>query len=208
MRKPSLFYLFQLLLVTSGCGPVYELRDHYSPPLDPNGQHCIRHCESRRSDCRQECDRAYTGCARDADEEADDAYSRALEVYAAQIETYGAEHALYDHSYQQYRQEKSELDHAYDHAKHRCRKREPGACAEQDRIDHRRDDLRDEYYGYGGPLYKEPDKPEKPTLDAEIDRFRALRCDAECGCQDSFKSCYVSCGGKVETLRYCVENCD
>ena len=83
-----------LFLSLGGCGPVYELRDHYSPPLDPAGQECIRGCESQRNGCRLDCDLAYSSCAREADVEAKDAYSRALEVYAAELETHGAELSL------------------------------------------------------------------------------------------------------------------
>jgi hypothetical protein len=208
LRLPT---LSALLLALGGCGPVYELRDHYSPPLDRAGQECIRGCETQRNGCRLDCDRAYSSCAREADTEAKEAYSRALEVYAAEIETYGAEQALYDREYQEYRELKAELDDAYDRAKQRCRQREPKACGEEDRLDDQRDRLRKDYYGTGGPLNQKPeapDKPDKPSLSEETDRFRALRCDSECGCQESFKACYIGCGGQVETLRYCVENCD
>jgi len=191
MQIQRLLPLPFLLLALGGCGPVYELRDHYSPPLDPAGQQCIRGCETQRSGCRLDCDRAYSSCSREANTEAREAYSRALEVYAAELETYGAEQALYDRDYQEYRDRKAELDDAHDRAKQRCRQREPKACAEEDRLDDQRDRLREDYYG-----------------SEETARVRALRCDDECGCQDSFKACYISCGGQVETLRYCLENCD
>ena len=208
MQIQSWFPLPILLLTVGGCAPVYELRDHYSAPLDPAGQQCIRGCQTQRSGCRLECDRAYSSCAREADLEAKDAYSRALEVYAAELETHGAEQALYDRDYQEYREQKAELDRAHDRAKQRCRQREPKACAEEDRLDDERDRLRDDYYGVGGPLRSEPDAPDKPSLSEETARVRALRCESECGCQASFKACYISCGGRVETLRYCLENCD
>lgn len=208
MQTLRLLTLPFLLLGLGGCGPVYELRDHYSPPLDPVGQECIRGCETQRNGCRLDCSRAYSSCAREADIEAKEAYSRALEVYAAEIETYGAEQALYDRDYQEYRDRKAELDQAHDRAKQRCRQREPKACAEEDRLDDQRDRLRDDYYGTGGPLNQTPEAPDKPSLSEETARVRALRCESECGCQESFKACYIGCGGQVETLRYCLENCD
>jgi hypothetical protein len=208
MQVRPWFLLSILLLAVGGCGPVYELRDHYSPPMDAAGQQCIRVCETQRSGCRLDCDRAYSSCAREADLEAKDAYSRALEVYAAELETHGAEQALYDRDYQEYRDQKGELDRAHDRAKQRCRRGESKACADADRLDGERDRLRDDYYGVGGPLRSEPKAPGKPSLSEETARVRALRCESECGCGESFKACYIGCGGRVETLRYCLENCD
>ena len=208
MQIQRLLPLPVLLLALGGCGPVYELRDHYTPPLDPAGQQCIRGCEEQHSGCRLDCGHAYSACALEADEEAKEAYSRALEVYAAELETYGAEQALYDRDYQDYRDRKGELDQAYDRAKQRCRQQQPKACKEEDRLDDRRDRLRNDYYGTGGPLNQAPEAPDKPSLSEETARVRALRCESECGCQDGFKACYLGCGGQVETLRYCLENCD
>lgn len=208
MHKLCLFSLVVLGLSLSGCGPVYELRDQYTPPVDPVGQRCVRECESLRSGCSGECKLTFSRCTQGADEEAKEAYSRALEVYAAKLETYSAEKSLYDRTYAEYRDAKAELDGAYERAKQHCRQHDIQACAEKDRIDDRRDHLSDDYYGTGRPLHHEPKVPEKPSLEDETRRFRALRCDAECGCEKSFKACYIGCGGQVETKRYCIENCD
>ena len=124
------------------------------------------------------------------------------------METYGAEQALYDRDYKEYRDQKSGLDRAYDRARQHCRQGVSKSCAEKNRLDDERDRLRDDYYGAGGPLRSEPAAPNKPSLSEETTRVRALRCENECGCQDGFKACYISCGGQVETLRYCLENCE
>ncbi len=53
----------------------------------------------------------------------------------------------------------------------------------------------------------EPYRPIKPTLDAEIKEFQK-NCSRECGCTKSYDSCFVSCGGKLNYEKICVENCD
>lgn len=208
MRIVQLFLLFMLLLGLGGCGPVYELRDEYRPPAGASGKQCILDCEDRRSDCGSDCNRAYRRCVRHANEEAKDAYTQALEVYTAEMDAYRAEKTLYDREYHHYRHEKSKLDDAYDHAKKRCKQNDPRACAHKKRVDDQLDRLRQDYYGYEGPLHEEPEEPDKPSLEEETDRILALRCDQTCSCQADFKSCYIGCGGRVETHRYCVENCD
>jgi len=67
-----------LLLLLTGCGPIYETRYDLLPPTDDAGRFCTVECERVKLDCRRLEDRKYQQCNRDRqDAEAD--YQRCLD---------------------------------------------------------------------------------------------------------------------------------
>jgi hypothetical protein len=195
-------------LALAGCAPVYEVRDEFIPPLDPSAVQCTYNCEQIEASCHQDCDRAYARCAEQAQAQAREILPAALEVYAARLEAYDHQQRLYDREYRDYREEKRQLDVSLDAAEHRCRKGERGACAEKKRLKKAKSDLWTDYYGPDGPLSEIPEQPARPTQAQEAARIHSERCHNDCGCMDRFKICYIGCGGRVETRRYCLENCE
>jgi len=70
----------------------------------------------------------------------------------------------------------------------------------------------DPYWGpWGGtgwyPAFPPPLPPAAPSLDREIARFTAERCDRDCGCQSAYDSCFLACGGRIEHESRCIANC-
>ncbi len=212
MRRLKVFFgcflLLPALAVLLGCGPRYEVRDVFVPPTSSTAQQCTRDCGQSRIDCRSVCRQAFSSCGQEAETEAQRSLATALEIYAAQLDAYDAQQRLYDREYAQYRSRKSALEKSYDHAKNRCYAGDQAACREKKQIKKERDNLRGDYYGFNGTLNETPQRPVKPTLAEETARIRADRCDADCSCQVDYKACYTGCGGRVESERYCVSNCD
>lgn len=64
-------------------------------------------------------------------------------------------------------------------------------------------------WGWGGwyPTFPPPPPPVAPSLDREIARLTAERCDRDCGCQSAYDSCFLGCGGEIRHETECVANC-
>ena len=195
-------------LAVAGCAPVYEVRDEFIPPLDPSALQCTYDCQQIEASCHEACERTYARCAEQAAAQARESLPAALEVYAARLESYDRHQRLYDREYRDYREEKRELEVSLDAAERRCRKGDRAACADKKRLKKAKSDLWTDYHGPDGPLSEIPERPVQPTQAQEAARIRSERCHDDCACMDRFKVCYIGCGGRVASRRYCLENCD
>lgn len=69
------------------------------------------------------------------------------------------------------------------------------------------------WYGQGyrqpwlGPIYFPPVAPRTPSRDAELNLLKKEKCDVECGCQPSYDTCFLACGGKRVPEEKCIVNC-
>jgi hypothetical protein len=71
------------------------------------------------------------------------------------------------------------------------------------------------FYGFYRPnfLYMSsfhtfrPQKPRKPTLQAEIEFAQSQTCQIDCGCTKVYDSCFTGCGGEIKVDKVCIENC-
>lgn len=67
----------------------------------------------------------------------------------------------------------------------------------------------DPYWGMWGwyPAFPPPLPPVAPSLDREVARLTAERCDRDCGCQSAYDSCFLGCGGAIQHETQCIANC-
>ena len=49
-------------------------------------------------------------------------------------------------------------------------------------------------------------EPEEPTLEEHIELY-SEKCSMQCGCDDSYRTCYQGCGGNINSREVCIDNC-
>jgi len=180
------------LLFLSACSPKYKVVKEYHPPKIAQSSEatiCTGLCESKRSACKQKCESAFSSCQVKAHRIAKQRYAAKMQAYTNQLENY------------------------------------------VDDMDARNFDMNFSYFGYYGYPYYYPryggyanslfwydpmpyyyhtnyrSKPQKPSLAQEKLKAEAEVCDLDCGCTQSFDSCYIGCGGQVVSKKICIENC-
>lgn len=60
MKNPLIYLL--LLIILSGCGPVYETKSSYTRPNSPEGVACTFQCENSRLSCSHNQDLKLQNC--------------------------------------------------------------------------------------------------------------------------------------------------
>ena len=75
-------YLFLgILLLFTGCGPRYVIKNQYIPPIAGVSKGCLDNCASIRNACQDQCQRRYQYCL-------DDAYGKAKAVEQDELRAY------------------------------------------------------------------------------------------------------------------------
>ena len=64
-------------------------------------------------------------------------------------------------------------------------------------------------YGAWGwyPPFPPPIPPVAPSLEHEVRKLTQERCDRDCGCQTTYDSCFLGCGGRIENQTQCIAHC-
>lgn len=168
-----------LAVLAAGCAavPRYQTVKRYVPPDTATAQACLAKCSAALGRCQEDCASRYQSCAKSVVPDAQTRYADLLQQYEAALN--------------QYRWE----------------------------LDRYRMDLMlgwgwgDPYWGpwgWGGgwyPTFPPPLPPAAPSLDREIARLTAERCDRDCGCQAAYDSCFLGCGGAIQHETQCIANC-
>lgn len=63
------------------------------------------------------------------------------------------------------------------------------------------------FYPWPTPFYFQPIPPHKPSREQIQTRIHREKCPADCGCQQSYDACFLSCGGKKIPETKCIANC-
>jgi len=186
------------LLMLSACGPRYKLVDHFDAPLDPVAKQCVQSCNQETQSCSQECSKNHARCLDDARRKAQHAMPEQLDFYAVELDLYARDKRRYGLEMDELRETQQFLRRKIIHAEARCidRKKDKGCLVAEA--------LSDRLYHLSEP--NKPSMPIKPSVRSLTDEY-AAHCDSNCGCQQQFKRCYVSCGGKARTEKVCVSNC-
>lgn len=61
-------------------------------------------------------------------------------------------------------------------------------------------------WGWHHP-FPPPVPPLAPSLEREAKKLSQERCDRDCGCQTTYDSCFLGCGGKIESQTLCIAHC-
>jgi hypothetical protein len=168
-----------LLAGLSACAsaPRYQTTYRYQPPADPAGLACLDKCTQKMEACQSQCQEKYQACLKRIEPKVDERYGEALKRYAIELDRYRAE---LDH----YRLSLSLSWGHYPWYGHGF------------------------YYPWPEPYYFPPPlPPRKPSRDEEFNRLKKEQCDADCGCQPVYDTCFLACGGTRTLEERCIANC-
>lgn len=168
-----------LVLLATGCAtaPRYQTVKRYVAPEGASAQACLSRCSATMDRCQQDCRARYQTCAKSVLPDAQTRYGNLLRQYDAAL-------AQYRWELERYR-----MDMMFGWGRG------------------------DPYWGPWGwgagwyPAFPPPPPPAAPSLDREIARLTAERCDRDCGCQSGYDSCFVGCGGTIQNETQCIANC-
>lgn len=190
--------------------PVYKTKKVYIQPENQEGKACVEECRKTAKVCVADCKQAYERCYRYAPELTSKNISRARRKYKDQLAVYNEEIKAYDYERNKVERYRRGLQKQWRRYNERCTNvfDTPNACDRKRDIEWKLKDFELEYSEF---LRKEPKRPAKPNLPSEESLIQAIRnkvCKKDCGCRDQFERCFTPCGGRIETKKICVENCE
>jgi len=186
--------LIASILFLSACSPKYKVVKEYHPPKlsqDTQVSVCLGLCENKKTACASQCEATFSECKVNAHRVAKKRYAVKMQKYTAQLEAYVDE---------------MNMNHFDIHFQPMGYYGYPFYSLHYDRS---------LGYGYANklfwydpmPYYSYAPKPAKPSLAQEKLKAEAELCELDCGCTQSFDSCYRGCGGEVVSKKICIENC-
>ncbi len=190
-----------LLSTLFACSPEYKIVHDYIPPHDNRGLTCIdRKCSANRQQCQFQCNEGFKTCLIDQEEIARDNFPEQLSDYYHQMDIYHVKMEQYHHEYERYQQRNRHLRHLQDKALKFCQQKkiEKHQCSDFHHFKKKRNKL---YQPYA------PSEPMKPSLTNSIHHMQQS-CTHNCQCDQQFDKCYIGCGGKVNSRKVCIENCN
>jgi len=195
------FLMGVMVLVLSGCGPRYVIKNQYIPPAQKGSQKCLDNCGLVRQQCQAQCQQHYQYCL-------DDAYAKAKAVEIDEVRAYDVAYSRYMMDLSHFRMRMHQWDRDYydysrdlSHFQSKCeREKDPYACR-------KRDELRSYLGRMKHDRPREPWAPVRPTFEQILVNQQSF-CTTNCGCEQTYDNCFVGCGGQVIPHKICVENCD
>ncbi len=194
--------LIAVALFLCACStPRYQVVHDFEPPLGAGGAACIQACYQDQKSCQRDCSGSYDACLAASRDIAEAEYQAKLDLHNQALDDYYADHQAYLVQRELFQAKQQLLLNQLDQAHHRCHREGQGSYACK-----RARELDAELSQRHEPT--EPVKPQAPSLNDEVKRARS-GCTRSCDyCDDRFRSCYTSCGGKVSTRRVCVAHCE
>ena len=175
-----------LLLFLQACSPVYKVVYDYQPPSSKHGQKKLEQCYIDKKSCLERCNQKNRLCKQKAKLEAKREYQQRLFDYRSKLSTYNYK-----------MRKKDDLEERFTFYQDVCKtKQDKYACTKATDYESK---LRELKY-----LYK-PTKPNEYNIYTNIVQNS---CQENCGCDDLFRSCYISAGGYVSSHKVCIRNCD
>ena len=180
------YVLLLIALFLSACAPKYRTTYSYIAPESSQAQSCIQTCKEELATCQKVCEANFNICKKKAEKIGKQNYEKKLQQYYKDLEDYAS------------RVQRYELDRELLFYDGFCYPGSYGFCGP-----------------FGGRLLWGPPpgytytlhKPVKPSLEQEILDAQMKECRIDCGCQQSFDTCYEKCGGKVIKKEICIKNC-
>ena len=192
---------FLILLVAffiSSCGPKYKVVKSYIPPKD---EACVEKCKLRLAECKNRCFENYRKCLKESTERAKKIYEALYEDYQRSLQDYHFQYREYLFTLERFKRIERSLKEDYEFYNRICTKyKDREACRRRNYLKRFLRNL-----SYEKPL--KPLKPVKPKYQRILSKERKT-CSCDCGCMQDYDVCFQSCGGRIETKRICVEDCD
>jgi len=201
LNTSSKYILLFLSLLLSACSPQYKLVHDYYPPKQNKGMECInKQCTKNRNSCQNSCNNNFQNCLINQEKAAHHNYPILLDNYYHEMELYQSDLSLYHEKINNYHLKKDNIKLKMNNALNHCNKK------------HKDDKQCSEYHHYKKKLKKiyrpyHPNQPIKPSLAHSIRDFQKS-CSKNCQCDDLFNQCYIGCGGKIDTRKICISNCN
>ncbi|MBV5279411.1 MAG: hypothetical protein J0647_10385 [Campylobacteraceae bacterium] len=195
------YILIAILLLFTGCGPRYVIKNQYIPPQAGVAKGCLDNCSAIRSSCQDQCQRRYQYCL-------DDAYGKAKAVEQDELRAYDMAYNRYLMDFSQFQHRARNWDRDYfdysrdfNHFQLQCeRQKDAYSCQ-------KRDEVRNHMNRMKRDKPREPWVPSKPSFEQILVTQQSF-CSTNCGCEQTYDNCFVGCGGQVIPHKICVENCD
>ena len=166
-----------------GCaGPRYQTVYRLEPPGDPAALACLADCERELGACTEDCRDRYAVCAEAVEAEGEARYQDALKRYEGARDQYRRDLDRYHLSLS--------IGWGRGGGWYGAGWHDPWWP-----------------YGFYGPRYYPPQPPQPPSRAAVLASVRAQRCNSDCGCQPSYETCFIGCGGSKVPERRCIANC-
>lgn len=184
-----------------GCTPKYVVKNQYIPAQNDGFVQCVSVYEQEKEICEQNCRNEYQICLNNA-------YQRAQDIYEIQLLKYNEAYENYLFKYRVYQTYKYEFDINYRNlnrdfryfSKECTNKKNGYPCR-------RKNELYRSMKIMERDRLRQPRMPRKPSLN-KIVRNQQNFCKNDCSCSENFDRGYETCGGKIISYKYCVENCD
>ncbi len=187
-------------VVFSGCAPVYVVKNQYIPPKAENTK-CLNSCLQSKKECKNECVNKYQSCMDDAFEKAKKVYAKLNNNYERKYKRYLLKMEDYDYRIFDWHNDYDESYRDWQYFRKECKVNPSNkyACDREDDLMYVIKKLR-------------RDKPKKPRIPRKesfekILKAEQSKCVKNCGCNDLYDSCFVSCGGEIIPHKICVKNC-
>jgi len=199
-RARTLFGVISTLLLTACASPVYKVVYDYIPPPSSNGAACAMDCQAAQQSCQRPCDEGYNDCMARSHEEARRTHQDDKERYTRDLERYNDDLERYYSDLSGFQEHERDLQDDQDRYDRKCHSepKDKHACK-------RLDDVTDELRRMREPT--KPTKPQEPNYSETLKEQQGV-CSRECGCEVQYNGCYTACGGRVQSRKVCVENCD
>jgi hypothetical protein len=184
-----------------GCSPRYIVKNQYIPSSHDGFSQCISVYEEEKNMCEQSCRADYQICL-------DTAYQRAKTIYDDELRKYHISYDDYLFEFRSYKIYKYEFDinyrnlrRDYNYFSNECSEKKSSYTCR------RKNELLNSMNVMKRHKLRRPIMPNKPSFDMIL-RAQQSYCVSDCSCDKSFDIGYESCGGKIISYKYCVENCD
>ena len=191
--------LVGFVIFISGCSPVYVVKNEYIPS---NDRVCLKKCQTDRIQCQKECNSDFSRCVAQAKEKAYEMAKKEEKIYNKRFLAYLKDKDRFDFEILEWRDRYDVVYRDWNYFREECKKNPKNSYACE-----RRDDLRAVIKRMLKSKPKSPKMPKKVTFE-KIFKDLQSGCERDCGCQELFDSCFVSCGGSIYPHRICVRNCD
>lgn len=197
----KLFLLIFSLFLFTACSPKYIVKTHYTLPNDANGKTCVKTCSKEQKICQAHCNQKQANCLIQAENNAKDTFPSLIQEYDDRLSEYYFSMDRYTLERESWEREERRVHQDYEHYRKSCQGKSKSSyeCRRAYELDGQLHSI--ESHQPTPPL-----RPVKPSLANEIKRSQQ-NCSNECGCIKAYDNCFVSCGGKLNYEKICVENC-
>ena len=192
--------LIALTLILTSCGsPEFKVAYKYVPPKD--NEKCLTQCKKEYDSCKSSCSRNYENCKEKAEEKASEVYAKLLKTYREELTAYNSAYDAYQRKLIEWNRNYRKLYKDYVYFKEQCKKHKHDyyVCERKYQLEEALDLLNDR-------KPEPPQKPKAPNFSSILSEF-VSSCKKNCSCEELFRTCFVSCGGKAVPYRFCIKNC-